>query len=388
MRSATEVLLFLESYELLIPRKKEEKWMKQIKLMFLCHGIGNGGAERVITTLASEFSKRNYRVAMITTNEEKNDYILAESVEKNKIESSGGNAVVRTIERIYKLAKYIREYQPDCVISFSSIPNIQILLATVGARCKVIISERTDPSRYPTSKARKMLRQLLYPRADKIVFQTIEAREYFNEKIKKKGIVIPNPIREDLPEPFCGIREKKIVGIGSLGEQKNWPAALKACEMFFEKYPDYTFDIFGEGPDKENLQEYIDNNSLLRNRVRLRGFSANVVQEMNDARMYISSSDYEGISNAMLEALATGVPTICTDCPVGGAREFITSEENGILVPVGDVDALSKAMVRVTEDDDLCQRFSNGAVKIRNRLNLNEIVDIWEKEVKHLCLKK
>lgn len=351
------------------------------KVMFLCHGAGNGGAERVITTIAGAFAEDGYTVSLVTTNKEHNDYIINPKVQRKIILSHAGNALSRTMERIIKLRKYIKEYAPDSIISFSTVPNMQALIASRGLKCKVIISERTDPSRYPTSNLGKRLRLFLYPYADVIVFQTNDARNYFPPKIKNKGVVIFNPIREDLPEPYNGVRENRIVGIGSLGEQKNWSISLKAAELFFKTHSEYRFDIFGEGPDKNRLQEYIDNSTLLRNRVFLRGFSLDAVAEMNTARMYISSSKYDGIPNSMLEALATGVPTIYTDCPVGGPKEFIINGFNGFLVPVNDSNALAEKMVELAENDDLCKRLSLNSVKIRKTLSLKKIVSAWEEVI-------
>lgn len=357
--------------------------MNRKRVMFLCHGAGNGGAERVIVTLANAFVSDGYIVSLVTTNKEHNDYCIDPLIERQVALSNASNVITRTIDRIKQLRQYVRLFNPNCIISFSSIPNIQILIATIGLNVRVIISERTDPSRYPTNSIAKKLRLMLYPMADKIVFQTNEAKNYFPEKIRDKGVVIFNPIRDDLPSPYTGIRENRIIGIGSLGEQKNWIIALKAAEIFFKNFPNYTFDIFGEGPDREYLQEYIAQSPDLRERVYLRGFSHNVVKEMNAARMYISSSKYDGIPNSMLEALATGVPTIYTDCPVGGPREFITTGQNGFLVPVGDVDALADRMMQLASNDILCKKLSHNSIYIRERLKLSKIFLEWKNLVEY-----
>lgn len=354
------------------------------RIMFLCHGAGNGGAERVITTLAGEFTKK-YNVLLITTNESYNDYVLNPKVKHYIILSKKNNVVFRSIDRIIRLRNYIKMFKPDCIVSFSSIPNMQAIVANIGLKSKLIISERTDPSRYPASDIGKKLRGILYPHADRIVFQTKQARDYFPRRIKQMSTIIPNPIRNDLPSPYIGEREKRIVGIGSLGEQKNWDVALDACEMLFREYTDYILDIYGEGPFRDRLQKRIDSSDVLRNRVFLKGFSQSVVEEMLKAKMYISSSDYEGISNSMLEALAVGVPTICTDCPVGGARENIEDGISGLLIPVRDSKALYIAMKKIIETDCLSNQLSHNSVKITRKLSLDKIVKQWEEEVEKSC---
>lgn len=348
------------------------------RIVFLCHGAGNGGAERVITTLASEFAKRKYQVLMVTTNEDKNDYEMYQDVSRKRIISSKSNSIFRSIDRVLQLRKCIKEFKADSVISFSSIPNLQAIIATIGLRRNLIISERTDPRRYPTSKIGRLMRTVLYPLADTVVFQTQDAKACFGKLIQKKSRIILNPIRDGLPMADLQSVERRIVGIGSLGEQKNWPVALVAAEMFFEKHPDYIFDIYGEGPDRSQLQKQIDCSELLRNRVVLRGFSNNVVNELVKASFFVSSSDYEGISNAMLEALAVGIPVICTDCPIGGAKMMIKSNYNGILVPVRDSQKMYEAMCKVAEDNNFSRKIANNAVEIREKLKLEKIVTEWE----------
>ena len=205
--------------------------------------------------------------------------------------------------------------------------------------------------------------------------------DYFPYYIKAKGTIIPNPIREQLPAPYIGKRCNTIVGVGSLGEQKNWAMSLEACKEFFKYKPEYKMIIYGEGPLREELQREINNNSVLKDRVVLAGFADDVVEKINNARMFISSSDYEGISNSMLEALATGVPTICTDCPVGGARSVIVSGNNGFLVNVGDYEDLSKKMIILADNDEICEKFTRNSVLIKENLKLDTIVKRWENEV-------
>lgn len=352
------------------------------RIIFLCHGAGNGGAERVITTLAGAFADKDYSVELITTNEAKNDYELNPKIHHTVILSEKTNAVLRTIDRILQLRRCIKKINPECIVSFSSVPNMQAILASLGLKCRVVISERTDPSRYPTSKIGRKLRLFLYPLADFIVFQTDEAKTFFPKNIQEKSKVIPNPIRDDLPNPYVGARERRIVGIGSLGEQKNWAVALNAGKIFFRKHPEYVMDIYGEGPLRDNLQKMIDDDMWLRNRVQLKGFAMNAVDEMARAKMYISSSDYEGISNAMLEALAVGTPSICTDCPVGGARMFIKNGETGFLFSVGDYTTMAEKMNILAENEEVCKQFSENSIKIKNELALDRIVKKWEEIVK------
>lgn len=356
-----------------------------MRLLFLCHGIGNGGAERVLLTLAEEFHKRNNNVCLVTTNPGKNDYSFDENITHHVIDSKKSNVLLRTIERILLLRKNVLQFKPDCIVSFSAIPNMQIIVATLFLRKKIIISERTDPNFYPTSRIGRFLRLLLYPFSNRIVFQTEMAQNYFPRYIAKKGEIVLNPIRENMPQPWTGNRENKIVGVGSLSEQKNWMVTLKACEFFFKDFPNYTLDIYGIGNEEEKLKQYVTNHEILRQRVSFKGFSYDVLEKIQKAKMYVSSSKYEGISNAMLESLAVGTPTVCSDCPVGGARMFINDGENGFLFPVGDEHAMYKKMKILAENKKICDIFSKKSPIIRDEISLKKICDHWEKLITETC---
>ena len=212
--------------------------------------------------------------------------------------------------------------------------------------------------------------------ASKFVFQTEDAMNCFPENIRKKSYVISNPINENLPEPYTGERDKEVIAIGRLVSQKNFPMAINAFEKFYNKNPEYKFTIYGDGPLRESLEKTIKEKEL-ENVINLPGFSKNIIEDIKKAGIYISSSDFEGISNAMLEAMAMGIPTVCTDCPIGGAKMTIKNNENGVLVPVGDEDALYRAMDKVANDSTFAKEISENAIKIREELSIDKILDKW-----------
>ena len=347
------------------------------KIIFSCHGIGNGGAERVISTLANEFAKRGYAVALLVTMPDNNNYAMDERIRVYHCVSKKRNAVSRTVDRIKKIRRSIKDYPPDAIISFSSITNIQVLIASIGIMgVKKIVSERTDPSRYPTSIMGKALRSLTYLMADTVVFQTEDARQYFNKLIRKKSAIILNPVCLSIRQRLNVQKERRIVGVGSLCEQKNWKMAIDAFIMFKTDHSGYIFEIYGIGEDEKMLLDYIESKQLT-GEVILKGFSKTIQEDICSASMYVSSSIYEGISNSMLEAMAIGVPVICTDCPVGGARMVIDDGINGLLVPVNDINAMSEAMGKIADSSELAESLSKNSIRIAKELSLPRIVDKW-----------
>lgn len=348
------------------------------KVMFACHGIGNGGAERVLLTLANSFAERNYEVSIITTNEPHNDYPVNGLIKHYICYPNQKYSIGRILSRLKKIRQIANQESPDCIVSFSANINVQILLSTLGLGIRTIVSERTDPSRYPESRIGRFIRTLSYKLADLVVFQTVDARNYFPKFIRSKSMIIHNPICITIPEGSYTSKEDLIIGIGSLGLQKNWKMALKAFSHFSETHSTYRFEIYGEGPLKDELNAFIQRDANLVGRVYLMGFSSEVSKRLLQSKIYVSSSIFEGISNSMLEALALGVPTICTDCPVGGAKMFIKNGISGILVPVNDVAAMSSAMNKLADDESFAYMLSTQSIRLREELSIDKIIDIWE----------
>ena len=250
------------------------------------------------------------------------------------------------------------------------------VIASLFTKIKVVVSERTDPHVSPTNKILRMLRNPLYGLADKAVFQTEDMRDFFPEYVRKKGTIIFNPINNKLPAPYRGKREKRIVSVGRLNEAKNFQMAIRAFATFRETHKDYLYEIYGEGPYRKDLENIISDLNL-NGQVILKGHKENVDALILSAGMFVMPSNFEGMSNALNEALAMGIPTISTDHPIGAARLIIKDHENGILIPVNDQDALLEAMLEIADNEMIAQRLSNEAVRIRDELSIDNISTKW-----------
>ena len=173
-----------------------------------------------------------------------------------------------------------------------------------------------------------------------------------------------------------GTRRPVIVTASRLNKQKNLGMLIEAFSKISSNHPEYTVEIFGRGEEEENLKRKAEKLSVA-DKVIFKGFSSNIYEDIRDCAIYVCSSDYEGISNALIEALGLGLPTISTDCPVGGSRLLIEDNVNGILVSVGDVDALAAQIERLIENPDLAERLSNNAVNVREKYAADRIAQMW-----------
>lgn len=273
---------------------------------------------------------------------------------------------------------FLSQYPNATVISCMTVPNISTMMALQTLPNRAVFSDRTSPAfEYPPDSPICALKRKYYPRAQAAVFQTPEARDYYTWLPKTEKVIIPNFIRgEQFPPRFEGERRHEIVNFCRMHAVKNLPLLIDAFEIVLAHHPDYTLGIYGDGSIKEQLQALIDEKGL-GNAVTLHPADLHIHEKVRDAAMFVSSSDREGISNSMLEALAIGLPTICTDCPAGGARMTIQPYENGLLVPVGDVQAMASAMEELIDAPALCERLSREAVRIKDRLTIDIIGKKW-----------
>lgn len=362
-----------------------------MKLLFCLGSLGKGGAERVISNLCNNF-KDKIDIVVATTITSDKSYSIPENVQIFSLDENNKtneNFLKRNSKRIKKLENVIKIEKPDLIVSFLPEPSFRVLLLKNKYKIPTIVSVRNDPKVEYKGYLNKIVAKLLYPKADGFVFQTEEAQQYFSKKIQKKSVVIPNPINSDfLITPYDGIREKEIVTVGRLTEQKNQKLLIEAFSKINNEFPDYTLSIYGDGHLKEELQNHI-NELRLENKVFLKGIIDNVKEEIYKKALFVLSSDYEGMPNSLMEALALGIPSISTDCPCGGPRFLINDNKDGKLVPVKNVELLSKAMEEVLKDKELQQQFSiNSSKKMKEQLDPNIICEKWFEYIMKIANRK
>lgn len=346
------------------------------KIVFVTTMLSSGGSERVISLLAKKLIKHNYDVSIILLYSDKNDYIKEREIKVIPLNMRNSTKVGKVFNRLSQLRKVISQLNPDLVISFDSIVNLYTILSTVKMSIPLLISERNDPNQYPEIYLMRKFRDYLYKYVNKIVFQTEDAMNYFTKDVRIKGTVIPNPIKEGLPYWKDFKQESKIITASRLHTQKNLPMLINAFAEIEVKYPEYKLIIFGVGELKNEL-ELLVTKKKLSNKVSFPGFSNNIHEEMATASMFVISSNYEGISNSMLEALAIGVPVISTDSPIGGAKMFINNNKNGVLVDVGATSQLVNAIEKIISNEEFAQEISGNATEVRDSLTEDLIIKKW-----------
>ena len=349
-----------------------------MKIMFILPSLGSGGAERVVSVLANAFCDLNHQIVIAMLANNRVYYDLHSNVKTIGMAAQWENhssAGMRIIKRIQAIKKTVKTEKPDVVISFMAETNIDVSIALMCCHVPLIVSERNDPSIDPPSRLKRMVRNVVYWRPNGFVFQTNDAKCYFKHRIQKKATIILNPLVAELPKPFQGEREKKIVSVGRLEKQKNYPMLLQAFERFHHEKPDYILEIYGEGQLEKEILDIIEQRKL-SDCVKLMGFCTDVHEKIKDAAMFVMTSDYEGLPNALIEAMALGLPCISTDCPCGGPKTLIDNHKNGILINVGNVDELLRAMLRLTDASE-GRDLGINAQAIRTRVDKELVTKQW-----------
>ncbi len=278
---------------------------------------------------------------------------------------------------ISRLRQYLKKFPDWTIVSLMTFCNISTLSALKNLPNKAAFVEFTSPHcEFPEESEMNLLKKSVYPRAQIAIFQTDEERDFYAYLPNTEKYVIPNPVKEGLPKRYIGNRKKEIVNFCRLDRVKNLPLLIDAFSMLVNEHPDYILSIYGEGPLKEELLHYAASVNL-SDSVFFHDFDRELHSKISECAMFVSSSDREGLSNSMIEAMAIGLPTICTDCPAGGARMLIKPYENGLIVPMRDPEAMYLAMKTIIEDPILAEKMSINAVKIREELSEENICREW-----------
>lgn len=359
-----------------------------MEIVFFTNRMISGGSERVISYLANELSKDN-DVTILTMTSAKSDYYLCPKVKHTPLEDKpavNNHSIIRNLSRVRKLQKYMQSHAGAFYISFVTEPSyiLMLLKRCLNREGRAIVTVRNDPKQQHKHLYDKLLVKILYPKADAIVFQTIEGEKYYSYIKIKKAAILPNPLNEAFIRlPYIGDRRKEIVNVGRLISQKNQKMLIDAFVEVHKEFPEYTLAIYGEGPLKNALNKQIEDLGL-NDSISLKGAVANLQDVIYDASLFVLSSDYEGMPNALLEAMSLGLPVISTRCSGGGPETIIQNGKNGILVEINNKPQMVNAIKAVISDRKYANILSANAAKISEKYSPKATLEAWKKFIKEV----
>ena len=362
-----------------------------MNIALVIHGLGPGGAERTMTTLANAWADRGNTVTLISFDDGTTPpaFALDPRIKRRTLSLRGSSlhfvhAIIANFTRVRHLRSVLRQENPDVTISFITATNIVTILATLGARTPLIVSERVDPNAHRLTGIWATLRLVLYRFADAVVVQGEQIVGALPPSIRPLAHVIPNPVTQpiDVQNSSAPVKDilhtdrNRIVGLGRLVPQKGFDVLIRAFAAIAERFPDWDLIIWGEGEQRPTL-EYLIQELGMEERAKLPGVTAQPAAAFASADLFVLSSRYEGFPNALAEAMACGLPVVATDCPSGPA-EIIRNNVDGILVAPDDVEALAETIGQLIADGSMRASLAERASEITARFSVDDIIGRWD----------
>lgn len=360
-------------------------------IMIVIHSLRGGGAERVAVDLAAYWHRLGYEVSLVTQMSKKTDaYKVPEGVNRYVIglahETGGGlRGAIANWRRMRRLRRLIKKHEVDCILGMMTTASILSVMAAQGLNCRILVTEHTHPPQQKLPEAWLRLRRWAYPRAHAVIALTGGTARWIRDHIPgSKVTVIPNAVRWPLEkqQPLVAVPDKgerlRLLAVGRLHPVKGFDLLISAFAVVAPYFPDWDLMILGEGDERVALQKQIDEAQLTR-RITLVGRVGNINEWYESADMYVLSSRAEGLSNTLLEAMASGVAVVAMDCDTG-PREIIRDNIDGVLVnPPENTEALaahlSDLMARPLKRMALARR----AIDVRDRFSVPSVMAQWER---------
>jgi len=363
-----------------------------LHILFIANSMSFGGAEKMLCFVAESLTARGCSACILNLKRAKNVTNYERPIDPRiniyGLEDSERAHPFSIIKKILSIAK---EESIDLFIGFTELPNFYAVAVGKILGKPSIISERGDPARTGVGIGfkNKVVFEVIN-RSAGAVFQTDGAKAYYGKKLQKRSVVIPNPIfiKDEVPEIDYADREKTVVSVGRLDNtQKRIDVMLKSFQIFHEKHPEYTLKLYGRGMQEDEIRQWAVDLHIADS-VKLMGLTTHPMRDIARDGMFLITSDYEGISNSLLEAMAVGLPCVSTDHTPGGARLLIQDHENGLLAPIGDAEKLAAALCEFADDPKLAEKCGSHARSVMDRFDADRIADMWENYINKVAQMK
>ena len=354
-----------------------------MKILFLSADLCDGGAQRVTSIISGKLADKGLDIYMYLFCKSEKDYPINPQIKLEVMcKDYEEYSVLSGIQRTRYLRDYLKRIQPDVAIGFLQA-GYALYLSSVGMSFKKIASLRNNPQKMKKAgRLREYLNNIWFRNADAIVLQTESQRRYAEMHKWKRTVVIPNPVNERAIYSIgCNYNLpcRKIIMVGRLVKQKNYQLAIEAMKDLSKQYQDLVLYIYGDGPQKEELKNKILQYGL-QNIILLCGWERNIIEKYENSALYLLTSDYEGMPNALMEAMAVGLPCIATDCPTGPA-DLIKNKENGLLIQMNNVKELVCSIRKII--DMTCDERKEMGMRARKKIvteyNCDVIAKKWER---------
>lgn len=357
-----------------------------MKILFINTNIGYGGGSKMLARVANDLAEKHDVTFLVFRNDKINQplsdkvKVVFDPLFKNKIKP------LEILGQIWTLRRYMKRERFDAAIAFLWPSLYMTVLAARGTKTKVLLSERGDPvTRSKTAGWFGRHVQKIIERADAYVFQSDGAANAYPKRCRERGTVIVNALPDvDYPVYAPDEANKSIVCVARMeNRQKRQDVLVDAFAIFCKTRSDYVLRFVGDGEDEDAIKERVKANGIA-DKVEFLGARKDVLAILAKSTIFALSADYEGLPNALLEAMAVGVPSVSTDCSPGGARMIIDDGVNGLITPCGDPAKLAEALGRLADDAELRRKFSQKATVVKTKFTPEKARVAWLEAVERL----
>jgi GalNAc-alpha-(1->4)-GalNAc-alpha-(1->3)-diNAcBac-PP-undecaprenol alpha-1,4-N-acetyl-D-galactosaminyltransferase len=351
------------------------------RLAIIVHSLGRGGAERTAAILSGELARVGMRVTVVTIAAASNeDYSLDGEVGRLALGMASASigpldGLARNLGRVRALREVIRQVGPDCVVSIGDTTNVLSLLACRNL-VPCIVSERTSPDQHRIGAVWSRLRDATYPSAAALVLQTEAVSRWARRRWSGIRVaVIPNMLPSWTGCGDLGPRSLKVLALGRLEPVKRMAHVVEAFAVASRGLAGWRLEIGGDGSERGTLERLVQSHGV-SSTASLRGHLSDPRAWLRSGEIFVLASEYEGFPNVLLEAMDAGLGCIAYDCP-HGPREILADGSCGILVPTGDVAAMTGSLARLMRDAPGRVELSRRAIGAVENYRPGAVLDRW-----------
>ena len=373
--------------------------MNNHSVLFLITGLAYGGAETQLVNLAISLKKRGWKVRVVA--------MLPPQAFTEELKEAGIPLSTLNMRRgvadpraVFRLVKMLREWRPQILTSFMFHANLLGRIAGRLAGIPIVVSSIRNEN-FGGSRRDRVLRMTDWMgeisttnsnlAADKLVKRGVVPRERI--RVIPNGLVldkftVKNSNRMEFRQQL-GITERDFLwlAVGRLEEQKDYSNLLQAFKIIIQDGHEAQLRVAGQGPLLENLQRQSMGLDIY-DRVVFLGLRRDIPSLLDAADGYVLSSAWEGLPNAVMEAMAAAKPVVATN--VGGVPELVKEDETGFIVPPRNPEALAQAMEKMMAlpQEKRLEMGKAGRTYIEANYSLEHVVDQWVALYKELLTKR
>ena len=359
-----------------------------MKISFFIGEMGVGGAETVLAQIANHYAENKWdvEIVMLLGNQVAREHFhLDERIKIVNLSNPGKSYFKNSFRWLKNINKHFKSFKPDVAVSFVGRVNAVVLTASLFNKIPIVVSERSDP--HNDGRGETMLKYCdwVYKRANAIVFQTSYQKHCFSDGHEKRSHIIPNPI--NITQVNSSINEDPylIVTAGRLHPAKNHKMLIRAMSIVKNAFPVAKCKIYGEGGLMSELAQLIKAEGL-QDTVFLEGRKDDIGNYIEKAKVFAMSSDFEGLSNALMEAMLMG--KICISTNYNGVEDLIEDGKNGVIVPMDDEKAMANAIIGALSSTDGKYDLMRGKAKEKMiQCTPSHIMSRWDNVISALLKK-